>query len=52
MLLVRPIVGRLMGSGILPEYQLAAKLQLELGDTEDRVLRPTVSDGRMQVRES
>jgi len=29
------IVGWLLGSGILPEYRLAAELQLELGDPED-----------------
>jgi len=36
MLQARAIVGWLLGSGILPEYRLAAKLQLELGDPEDQ----------------
>ena len=36
MSLARAIVGWLLGSGILPEYRLAAKLQLELGDPEDQ----------------
>ena len=35
MLQASAIVGWLLGSGILPEYRLAAELQLELGDPED-----------------
>jgi hypothetical protein len=38
MLLVRAMVGWLLGFGILPEYRLAAKSQLELGDPEDQGL--------------
>jgi len=36
MSLPRAIVGWLLGSGILPQYRLAAKLQLGFGDSEDR----------------